>query len=326
MSSLTTQAVGGTYASEIAIRALSTDPDEGIMLRNKAFVGAAVIGNNMLLGDSARNRATVRTATEALLATMTADAIIPATSATFVYSGGFNAYPFTIARGGKFIATLDDGAYMEFTFAGEQGVDILFHIRSNTIMKYRIIEMKNGNENLIGELSLDLLLEGERHYTPAVYKVRGIGPGIHTIRVMKIAGGSMIIDGIMIPSKAPRAGYIIKELPPDLARIQVPNADLLATREVLWQEVAAVLEQYPTIMSLAPSTEGWDPATMTADGLHANDRGQQYLYNEIAKSIADTPYSKGNGNILDKNDPYPEVYIPPAGPVVPLSGQSGANF
>jgi hypothetical protein len=327
MASLTTHAVGGTYVSEIAVSALSPDPTKGIGTRDKSYIGVALIGNNTLLGDSPENRNTVKYGAQTLLAALTADTIIPANTSTFVYSGGFQAFPFDTATGGAYIATLNDGAYTEFTFNGAQGADLLFQVRPvNGNTAFRIHEIKAGNPVLLEELVINTILDGERHYLPVVYKIRNLGPGVHTIRATKIAGGSMIIDAVMIPSAAPRSGFIVLEATSDPARISVQGADLIATRTALWNEVKAVAADYPTFKLIEPSLEGWDPATMTADGLHANDQGQHYIYREVVKAVAQTPYSVGNGNILDKNTPYPAAYVSPAGPAVPIEGKSGATF
>jgi len=323
LSSLTTHAVGGTNASQIALNTISSNAATNVPVRNKVYVGAAIMGNNMFFGSGAANQKTVSFASQTIMATLTADAKIPADTNTFVYTSGFAAYALGTSMGAAYIGTFDDGAYAEFNFTGAQGVDIVFYARSSNSGVYRINDVTN-NGTLLGELDTNGLQEGDINSTPIIFKVRGLGAGTHKIRVTKISGTGMFLDGILIPSTAPRSGYVVSEMLPDLARVSFPGIDFTQARETLWPIVANVVAEYPSFKAIQPSLDGWDPVTMTADGLHANDRGQDYLFREVSKELVDTPYTIGNGNIITQNEAYPAAYVAPSVPSVPIGGSTGS--
>lgn len=325
MLSLTTNAVGGTTASEIALNTITNSAIATVVpVRNKAYVGASVMGNNIFFGTSEANRKTVRWATETLMAALTADAKYAANTSHFVYSMGFTGFPIATAIGGSYAATFNDTAYAEFAFSGEQGVDIVFYARADNYALCRIQNVDTGT--LIGEISTQGVIEGEKNSTPIIFKVRGQGPGTHRIRITKVSGTAMIIDGILIPSSAPRSGYVVCELPPDPVRVVQPGVNFAETRTALWEIVSDVVAGYPTFTTIQPTTIGWDPVTMTADGLHANDRGQHHIFREVAKQIVATPYSIGNGNLITRDQVYPAAYVPPTPPSIPAGGSSGSSL
>ncbi|MFZ1250549.1 MAG: hypothetical protein WAR37_03850 [Candidatus Microsaccharimonas sp.] len=326
MSVVNSCAVGGLKASEIARAIIGVNTPTYIPVRDQSFVVGSLIGNNIAYGDSAASKQTVRWATETTLASLTANEKIPAVSNTFVFTSDFASYAVTGAMGGSYIGTFTDGGYFEFNFTGEQGADIVFYARAEYYATVRIAEIINGSARSIGEFSTAGLLPGDVHNTSIIYKLRDLGPGTHRIRVIKIAGTGLFLDGLFIPSTAPRAGLIIRETKPT-AEIQASfgiNYDTV--RNSLWQEVTDVVAQYPTFQALAIDETKWDPATMNADGLHGNDQGQHFIFKQVALQLMTTPYTVGNGNLLTRGQSYPAEYVAPSPPPQPAGGKNGLGF
>jgi hypothetical protein len=325
MSVLNSRAVGGLKASEIARAIMGSNTPTFIPVRDQSFVVGSLIGNNIAYGDSAASKKTVRWATETTLASLTANAKIPATSSNFVFTSDFASYPVTGAMGGSYIGTFTDGGYFEFNFTGDQGADIVFYARAEYYATVRIAEIVNGSAKSIGEFSTAGLLSGDVHYTSIIYKLRNLGAGTHRIRVTKLAGPGLFLDGLFIPSTAPRAGLIIRETKPS-SEIQASfgiNYDVV--RDALWQEVTNVVAQYPSFQTLAIDETDWNPVTMNADGLHGNDQGQHFIFKQIAAKLVSTPYTIGNGNLLTRGQAYPSEYLSPTPPPKPAGGKDGSG-
>lgn len=323
MSALNSRAVGGLKASEIARAILGSNTPTFIPVRDQSFVVGSLIGNNIAYGDSAASKKTVRWATETTLASLTANAKIPATSSTFVFTSDFSSYAVTGAMGGSYIGTFNDGGYFEFNFTGEQGADIVFYARAENYATVRIAEIINGSPKDIGDFSTAGLLSGDVHYTSIIYKLRNLGSGTHRIRVTKIAGTGLFLDGLFIPSTAPRAGLIIRETKPSAAIQASFGINYDVVRDALWQEVTNVVAQYPSFQTLAIDETNWDPATMNADGLHGNDQGQHFIFKQVAAKLLTTPYTIGNGNLLTRSQVYPAEYVSPTPPPKPAGGKNG---
>lgn len=316
MASLTTKAVGGTTAGQIASHTIANGSSNSIPVRDKSFVGATIFGNNVILGNSAENQKSVREATRTILATLTADAKIASNTSAFTYAGNFATYTSVDALGGVHAGTFNDGEYFEFNFSGAQGVDIVLFATSANSATFHVTE----GATLIGIGDTTGLHASDP--TSCIFKVRNLGAGTHTIRVTKASGTGMFVDGILIPSTAPRSGYVLGELVPDLARTGYPS-DFATTRTALFDIVKSVVAEYPSFTVVDISLAKFDPTVMTADGLHPNDWGQYFVYSEVSRQISRTPYTIGNGNLLTKFQTYPAAYTPPAAPTTPSGGTTG---
>lgn len=322
MGPITNKGLSGRTIGDIATAALTAT--NGWTPRTKALIGAVcTINDATLFNGSAAERAGYKHAWRAFLATLTANGVVAANTASFAYSAGWTAEVVatsttqaasTNATGGTRFKTSTVGSYFEFTFTGTQA-DVFLVARAAGA---GLITFTEGATTL-GTLDLTAATAQD---TPAVFKLRGLSSATHTIRGTLTSGASLTVDSYRIPLITPPPILVLGE--PPVIPAGGDMAGYVAEVEFLKSYLAAIVAEYPSALYLNLTTAGgWDAATMlSSDGKHPNDKGVSWIADKAVAALASVPFSVGL-NVL--GTAYPSTYTAPTGPSIPVGGQDGTG-
>lgn len=323
MGTITNKGVSGRTAADMANLTLAGA--NAWTLRSKALVMMCCTINDVTIFDgSAAARRHYSHAWRSMLATITANGVAAANTATFVYSANWATEAVTgtsgsaqgataNSTGGTRWTTSTTGSYFEFTFTGTD-VDVFLVARAAGAGLATFTEGGTAR----GALDLTATMGQD---TPAVHKIRGLSAGTHTIRGTLTSGASLTVDSYRIPSAAPVPILVLGE--PQVIPAAGDQSTYLADVELLKTDLAAVVAEYPSAKYLDLNQTGWSTGTMlVSDGKHPQDWGSAWIADKVMAKLAEFPYSTGL-NVLAAT--YPSAYAAPAGPAVPSGGKDGTG-
>lgn len=317
MGALTTKAVGGTRAGQIAINTYSIGKDTSSIPKLKHFYGVTAMGNNFALGDTPQNRKTVEESLRTILASITAHEKIPVTTANFTFSSTDNIDSVTSsnAMSGKLAKMRGKNDWCDVSINGD-AVDLAFLALA---AEPGVVRFTSGGKDY-GILNIS----GGVPEDPTVFvkRIRGLGSGSHVVR-MTLESGVMYISGALIPSTAPSAGYVVTEATPDLKRMSYPGLDIPAIRDRFAEIERNVVKEFPSFSFVSLPLEYWNPQTMSVDGLHGNDEGQQFFFGEVVRQVLSSlTYTIGLGHRITTTDVYPADYVAATPPTTGVANGS----
>lgn len=257
-----------------------------------------------------------------ILSMITANGLIAGNTGQFAYSAGWTktavvgssastAGNTKNSTGGELWQTTTIGSYFDFTFTGTQ-VDVFLIARTAGA---GLVTFTEGATEL-GTLDLTPTMGQD---VPAVFKIRGLISGDHTIRGTLTSGASLTVDSYRIPSTAPVPILVLGE--PEIIPSGLDHGSYLVDMEAFKDDLAVICDEYPSAKYVDLNRPGWDKATMLmVDGKHPNDKGAAFIASAAMEALASFPYSLGL-NIMGVG--YPPSYAAPAGPAVPGGGQAG---
>lgn len=291
--------------------------------RTRALSMAICTINDITIFDgSAASRRHYNHAWRSILSMITANGLIAGNTGQFVYSAGWSktavvgtsgstAGNTKNSTGGELWQTTTVGSYFEFTFTGTQ-VDVFLIAR---IAGAGLVTFTEGGTSL-GSLDLTPTMGQD---VPAVFKIRGLTSGDHTIRGTLDSGASLTVDSYRIPSTAPVPILVLGE--PEIIPAGTDHSTYLADMEAFKGDLATIVAEYPSAHYVDLNQAGWDKATMLmVDGKHPNDKGAAFIAGLSIAALSTFPYSLGL-NVMGVG--YPTSYAAPAGPAVPSGGQAG---
>jgi hypothetical protein len=322
MGAGTVKAVSGRTIGDNTVLALAGA--NAWVPRTKAFVALACTINDLVrFSGSDAGRRAYRHAWRAMLSVLTANAAVAANTASFVYSPGWTREAVTggasdtsglvrNSTGGQQWHTETVGRYFEFTFTGS---DVDVHLVAK-MAGAGLVTFTEGGTNL-GTLDLTAAVAQE---VPAIFRVRGLAAGTHTIRGTLTSGSTLWVDSYRIPLTAPAPILVYGEPPLNWAAYG-DQATLDALLISFKSDLAAICAEYASVVYADLDRAGWSKSAMlTIDGIHPNDAGCAWMATEVIKAMSTIPYSRGL-NVTDT--PYPSAYVAPAGPSIPSGGKAG---
>lgn len=311
MSAVTNTAVAGRTIGDMANLALG-----GVQAwtpRTLALVTAICTINDLTLfhGTTASRRG-YNYAWKGLLSIITANAAIAATTPSFAYTGTWtteNVVGVSTDTAGA-IANSTSGQRKKTSAAGDTAdvsftgtaVDVFLVARAAGA---GLVTFTEGTTTL-GTLDLTAATAQD---CPAVFSIRSLAAGNHTIRATLTSGASMTVDSIRIPSEQPVPILIMGEPPVVPAGGDQPTylADLIAFKS----DLATICASFSTVIYRDLDEPDWDLSTMISpDGKHPNDAGAARNASKAIKSLATSGFFPGL-NVLHKD--YPAVYMPLVG-------------
>jgi hypothetical protein len=326
MTTATNRGLSGRTIGDVATAALASTYKW--TSRSRVLVGAVCTINDVtLFRGTAAARVGYQHAWRSLLSLFASNAVVAANTTSFTYSSGWSAEAVTYATtqaastaasGGTRFRTTTVGATFSFTYTESgTGVDVVLVARAAGA---GLVTFTEGSTTL-GTLDLTPATAQD---TPAVFKLRGLSVGTHTIVGTLTSGASATVDSYRIPSSAPVPMLILGEPPVVPAAGDI--AGYVAEVETLKGYLATICAEYPTAtyVNLSTALSGsWNTATMlTIDGKHPNDQGCAFVAAASAKALAGTAYQLG---LNVTGTAYPATYTAPTGPSIPSGGQDGTG-
>jgi hypothetical protein len=322
MGAGTVKAISGRTIGDNTVLALSGA--NAWVPRTKAFVALACTINDLVrFSGSAAGRRAYISAWRAMLSVLTANAAVASDTASFVYSTGWTREAVVgsssdtsglvrNSTGGRQWHTETAGRYFEFTFTG---TDVDVHLVAK-IAGAGLVTFTEGATTL-GTLDLTATVAQE---VPAIFRIRGLASGTHTIRGTLTSGASLWVDSYRIPSTAP-APILVYGEPPLNWSAYGDQATLDALLTSFKADLATICAEYPSVLYVDLDRVGWDKANMlTVDGIHPNDAGCAWMATQIIVEMAQIPFSAG---LNVTGAAYPSAYVAPAGPATPAGGHAG---
>lgn len=330
MGTVTNTSVSGRTIGDLTN--LSLSGANAWVPRTKALTALIGTINDVTIFDgSVAARTGYGHAWRALLSQVTANGYTAANTATFAYGptwtseavSGTSADPAGAtanSTGGTRWKTTTVGDQATFRFNGT-GADVFLVARAAGA---GVVSVKEGLTTL-GTIDLTAPTAQD---VPAVFRIRALAVGDHTITVELVSGASVTIDSVRIPSTAPVPVLVLGE--PTVVPAPTDQASYLADVAVLKADLAAICAEFPTVIYVDLDTPDWDPATMLVTDSngghkHPNDKGCAFIAAKTSAALAANAEYLTGLNITDSPDGYPAAYAAPAPPGIPYSGQDGTT-
>ena len=314
---LDNRATGGRNSRDVALDALTggqswTPTDRGLVLVCHTLNDVDDFG-----GAPAAVRGYL-SATRALLGVLRCSAKVPADTAAWVYSADWTASTSGTPVGVQRMHTTTAGAYAEVAVTGEEVTLVLTGRSSGAgTAGIDVDGTPTATADMTGSLQVD--------WTPVGVRLAGMGPGAHTVRVTLESGSYLGVEAALPAHEAPPPVVLLGE--GDVTDYGQGSADAATRNTSLRDDYLLGLAQLAAehsageVRYVAPL--GWDPAlhVLAGNGLHANDRGAQFLADRMLEELVDLPWSDGVARLQSARD----TYAAPPPPGIPAGGQDGAG-
>lgn len=329
MGTITQGGASGRTVVDVANLALGGS--DAVPIRLKRFLYLVCTINDLTLHGSkgAPARRGYNHAWRTLLALSTANAAIAANTTAFVYGpswsteavSGTTSDPggaIVNSTGGVRWRTSTPGDPALFRFDGTE-VDVILTAR---VAGAGIATFKEGS-TVLGTIDLTA---GVAQEAPALFAIRDLPAGVHTVSVELTSGASLTIDSIRIPSTAPAPGVVLGE--PPVVPTATDYAGYLNDLIVYKSDLAAIVADFPSFTYVDLDRPGWDPENMlvvdsNGGRKHANDYGAGWIAGEAIYDLRNVAYSGGLGTTL--NQQYPDPYVAPAAQGIPYGAVDGTG-
>lgn len=196
------------------------------------------------------------------------------------------------------------GAYVDIGFYGD-AVEVNY---STSTSAPRTAVVKNSAGTTIGTINSG---DFKRAHS-GTYRVRGFGPGPHTVR-LEVTASPFTFKGYTIPSPSPaQIVWLRAGLYPGM---QGTGAARWPRLQTLYGEMQTLAQDYGVLVVDMAQNADWDPATMIgSDKGHMNDLGAATAAKAAAQRIASLPYKQGMNQLTSPT--AAPAYVP----VAPSSG------
>lgn len=278
--------------------------NRGLMLIDPFRNDAGLDGRTAGGGTTAKARAAAKNSLDTWLRLIRAGSITPWTDSSFVFTGSWATFPGVAGtRAGTLNYTTTAGDKFVKTWTGPD-IDInLLALDDSSGLAGAPFTMKldgvayapAGYPTTTGNQFRTTLMSAA--FAPMSIPVRGAGAGVHTLEITKGSGANyLFVDCSMIPSPNPMTVVIEKVAALTTAGYNSYISTYGATGAgpavdaVYNQIIDDVVARFPSdgsIVVVDNNAAGFNPATMvsTSDNLHRNDIGEDFIANNMFKTI-----------------------------------------
>lgn len=326
MGTITNRGLGGRTIEDMAFAALSSSV--GWVARTKALgLVMCTLNDNTLYQGSAASFRGYSHAWRALLARMTANAVIPATSRAFVFKTIANwtrqaaALVTTAGAGngstsGERWTTSTVGEYFEFNVTGDKATVIMVARAAGAgLVTFTVGGTTVGTIDLTATVAQD---------GPAAAVLTGLGSGTHLVRGTLTSGVSMTVDSLIIPHTTPAPILVLGE--PPVTPAVGDSGSYLTNLTAYKAALALVVAEFPSAIWLDLALEtGWSiPLMVTSDGKHPNDAGTAWIAAAAIRALMGSlDWNAGMNTLINDAHPTGIGYTPPTAATIPGGGFSG---